>query len=231
VHIGSVGVEDAGYLYAQVVLSVVVKKECFRAAFSFANPVTLLWLLGLCVMVIASLLPRAGLSELETGFGRDKVARVITFLLLSFYPAAFFPSIRMGLITSTFMAPLGFLLEVFQKYVPGRNFSPEDMIANNIGAILGIALALAIRFFFRTGGIKLGKKNGYTPRAALSSEEDLHRVQDEGVKVDPGHGTSRAAEEPSRPSIFKKWRSKMMILGLLLVLLSFHHTSSPIASA
>jgi len=135
----------------------------------FSNPVTLLWLLGLCVMVIASLLPRAGLSELETGFGRDKVARVITFLLLSFYPAAFFPSIRMGLITSTFMAPLGFLLEVFQKYVPGRNFSPEDMIANNIGAILGIALALAIRFFFRTGGIKLGKKNGYTPRAALSS--------------------------------------------------------------
>ncbi len=111
-------------------------------------------------MVIASLIPQAGLSEIDSEFGRDKAARVVTFMLLSFYPAAFFPSIRMGLMVSTFIAPLGFLLELFQKYVPGRNFSPGDMIANNIGAIIGIILALTIRFFFRTGQFKYsGKKH------------------------------------------------------------------------
>lgn len=149
-----------------------------------SNPLTLLWLGGLLAMIIASLVPQAGLSEMETGFGRDKVVRVITFLFLSFYPAAFFPSIRMGLIVSTFIAPLGFLLEVFQKYVPGRNFSPEDMIANNIGAIIGIFLALGIRFFFRTGHLKFRKKGGHTPRVALVNEEDIAHSRDE-TKDDP----------------------------------------------
>ncbi|OQY47902.1 MAG: hypothetical protein B6240_05255 [Desulfobacteraceae bacterium 4572_87] len=143
----------------------------------FSNPFTLLWLCGLLAMIFASLVPGGGLSEMETGFGIDKVARVITFLLLSCYPVAFFPSIRMGLIISTFIAPLGFLLEIFQKYVPGRNFSPEDMIANNIGAIIGIFLAVAIRFFFRTGQFKYPKK-GAVPRAALTPEEDISNPKD-----------------------------------------------------
>ncbi len=116
-----------------------------------SKPLTVLWIGGVLALVVLSLIPQAGIGEIETGFGKDKVLRVAVFFILAFYPAAFFSSIRIGLITSTSIAPLGFLLELFQKYVPGRNFSPEDMIANNVGAVLGILLALVIRFFFRTG--------------------------------------------------------------------------------
>jgi hypothetical protein len=119
-----------------------------------SKPLTVLWFGGVIFLIVASLIPQAGLSEIESGFGKDKIARIIIFALLAFYPAAFFPSIRMGLITSTSIAPLGFLLEIFQRYIPGRNFSPEDMIANNVGAVVGILLALTIRFFFRTGQSK-----------------------------------------------------------------------------
>ena len=119
-----------------------------------SKPLTVLWFGGVMFLIVASLIPQAGLSEIESGFGKDKMARIIIFALLAFYPAAFFPSIRMGLITSTSIAPLGFLLEIFQRYVPGRNFSPEDMIANNAGAVVGILLAMTIRFFFRTGHSK-----------------------------------------------------------------------------
>jgi VanZ family protein len=184
----------------------------------FSSPLTLLWLGGLVAVVIASLIPQAGLSEMETGFGRDKAVRVITFLLLSFYPAAFFPSFRMGLSISTFMAPIGFLLEILQKYVPGRNFSPEDMIANNIGAILGIILALTIRFFFRTGSLKFRKEGGHPPRVALTPAEDPSHPMDDETKKNTNHQASQDGGEHGTPSRLKKWRSKAIILGILLIL-------------
>ncbi len=170
-------------------------------------------------MVVASLIPQAGLSEMDSGFGRDKAARVVTFMLLSFYPAAFFPSIRMGLMVSTFIAPLGFLLEIFQKYVPGRNFSPGDMIANNIGAIIGIVLALAIRFFFRTGQFKYRGKNHnafhvFNDRA----EEKIIQTDERETKAEMQVPQSVSETPHVSPGILKKWRAKMMILMLLLAL-------------
>lgn len=123
------------------------------AAF-ISKPFTALWIVGVLMLIVISLIPQASISEIETGFGKDKLARVIVFLILAFYPAAFFSPIRLGLMLSTSIAPLGFLLELVQRYVPGRHFSPEDMIANNVGAVVGIILALGIRFFFRTGRVR-----------------------------------------------------------------------------
>ncbi len=184
------------------------------------SPLTLLWLAGVFAMIVVSLIPGAGLSELDTGFGMDKAARILTFLLLSFYPAAFFPSIRLGLIFSTFLAPLGFLLEVFQKYVPGRNFSPGDMIANNTGAIIGIFLALTIRFFFRTGRFMKATQNANRPSTATFSQGNIQKdPQDKGVytpgmKPWPDEGETLK----TRPSKRKNWLSRMMTLGLLLAM-------------
>ena len=159
-----------------------------------AKPLTILWLGGVLFLIVASVIPQAGLSEIESGFGKDKIARIIIFSLLAFYPAAFFPSIRMGLITSTSIAPLGFLLEVFQRYVPGRNFSPEDMIANNVGAVVGILLALAIRFFFRTGRWKQGVKTRASDTRFVAKEDEVTKTPK------------------------KSWRSKLIIFSLLLVM-------------
>lgn len=112
------------------------------------------WLVGVAMLIIGSLIPDASFTEPDAGFGIDKIFRLLAFGLLSFYPVAYFFSIKRGLIMASFVAPLGFLLEVAQKYIPGRDFSPEDMIANNIGAIIGIVFAVAIRTFFYTGRAK-----------------------------------------------------------------------------
>ncbi len=116
------------------------------------KPLTLIWAGCLAALIVGSLIPQAQFSEAESVFGKDKLIRVLIFALLTFYPAAFFSSIKRGLVIATSIAPLGFFLEIIQKYVPGRHFSPMDMIANNCGAIIGILLAIIIRFLFYTGG-------------------------------------------------------------------------------
>ena len=126
------------------------KSESRFAAFAFKY-LTVLWIAGVLMLIVLSVIPQASISEIESGFGKDKLARLIVFLVLAFYPVACISPIRLGLILSTSIAPLGFLLEIAQRYVPGRHFSPGDMIANNVGAVVGIFLALGIRYFFRTG--------------------------------------------------------------------------------
>ena len=170
----------------------------------FSKPLTVLWIGGILLLIVTSLLPQAGISEIDSGFGKDKLARIIVFLVLAFYPAAFFASIRLGLITSTSIAPLGFLLELAQRYVPGRHFSPGDMIANNVGAVLGIVLALGIRFFFRTGqkGVHFKTRS---PRMPITDSE----YEKEGDLEADGD-----AAKPFK----KKWKSKLIIFSLLVAI-------------
>lgn len=123
-----------------------------------SRPLLMAWLVGVAMLIIGSLIPDASFTEPDAGFGIDKIFRLLAFGLLSFYPVAYFFSIKRGLIMASFVAPLGFLLEVAQKDITGRDFSPEDMIANNIGAIIGIVLAVAIRTFFYTGRARQQRK-------------------------------------------------------------------------
>ena len=116
-----------------------------------SRPLIILWIAGILFVVITSLIPQASLSQANSSMGIDKFARIITFGFLAFFPIAFFPSIKVAFCLSTSMPALGFLLELIQKYVPGRHFSPEDIIANNMGAVLGILLAVVIRIIFQTG--------------------------------------------------------------------------------
>jgi len=169
-----------------------------------SKPLTVLWLGGVLVLIVTSVLPQAGLSEIDSGLGKDKIARFIIFALLAFYPVAFFPSIRIGLIISTSIAPLGFLLELFQRYVPGRNFSPGDMIANNVGAVIGILLALVIRFFFRTGYSKHRPKTSAPKTPVMGTENDK-----------PGE---RGQKDEVSKTPKKSWKSKLTIFLLLLLI-------------
>ncbi|SMC99173.1 VanZ like family protein [Desulfocicer vacuolatum DSM 3385] len=116
-----------------------------------SRPLIVLWIASIAFVIISSLIPQASLSEGNTPMGLDKLARIITFGLIAFFPIAFFSSIKLGFCVSSSMPGLGFILELMQKYVPGRHFSPEDIVANNIGAVLGIILAVIIRIMFRTG--------------------------------------------------------------------------------
>lgn len=117
-----------------------------------SRPLLFLWWVGIVFVVIGSILPQGSLTAENNVMGVDKLARIGLFFFLAFIPAAFFTSGKLGLCVSTSMAPLGFILELAQKYFPARHFSAEDIIANNIGTVMGIGLALLIRFFFYTGG-------------------------------------------------------------------------------
>ncbi len=117
------------------------------------------WAAGLVFMVISSLIPQASLTTVNSNMGIDKLARIITFGSLAFFPIAFFSSVKLGFCVASSMPALGFMLELLQKYVPGRNFSPEDIIANNLGAISGIILGVIIRAIFHTGGLAMGKQH------------------------------------------------------------------------
>jgi len=121
-----------------------------------SRPLILLWVAAVAFVVISSLIPQAGLSDGNSTVGVDKLARLITFGLLGFFPIAFFSSIKLGFCLSSSMPALGFVLELMQKHVPGRHFSPEDIIANNIGAVIGIMVAVVTRIIFHTG--RLTKK-------------------------------------------------------------------------
>ena len=134
------------------------KKELLKKLIS--RPLIILWISGILFVAVTSLIPQASLSDVNSNVGIDKLARIITFAFLGFLPIAFFSSIKLGLCLSSSMPPLGFLLELVQRYVPGRHFSPEDIIANNIGAVIGIILAVIIRIIFRTG--RLTKKRDIT---------------------------------------------------------------------
>lgn len=122
-----------------------------------SRPLILLWLTGIAFVVITSLIPQASLSDGNSTVGVDKLARLITFGFLGFFPIAFFSSIKVGFCVASSVPALGFVLELMQKYVPGRHFFPEDIIANNIGAVIGIMVAVVIRIIFHTG--RLTKKN------------------------------------------------------------------------
>lgn len=115
------------------------------------RPVLLAWVGGIVFLIVMSIIPQGHLTDVESTMGVDKLARVGVYMFLAFIPAAFFSSFKIGLCLATNMGPLGFLLELVQKYFPERHFSPEDIIANNIGTIIGIVLAVLIRFVFHTG--------------------------------------------------------------------------------
>jgi len=114
-----------------------------------SRPLFLMWLAGVAFLIISTIIPQASLTDTNTYFGIDKIARGLLFLVLSFIPAIFFSSMKVGFCVATSMAPLGFILEMAQKFFPGRHFAPEDIIANNIGAVTGLLLALILRFLFK----------------------------------------------------------------------------------
>jgi len=142
-----------------------------------SRPLIVAWAAGLVFMVVSSLIPQASLTSGNSSMGIDKLARIITFGFLAFFPIAFFASIKLGFCIASSMPALGFMLELMQKYVPGRHFSPEDIIANNLGAIAGIFTGVIIRAIFRTGNLTK-KKKGSPPGLASIDQKDPVQPQD-----------------------------------------------------
>lgn len=81
---------------------------------------------------------------------------VISYFTMAALPVGWFSSRKLACICAGAIPALGLILEYVQRNITGREFSPEDMLANNIGTILGICAGIVIRFFRKTSRIAGG---------------------------------------------------------------------------
>lgn len=111
-----------------------------------------IWLTVLLVVIIQSLLPYA--STKIAGTLINKLLHIGCFFILAFLPTYDFISRSQGIYVALSMAILGYALQYLHNFIPGRHYLPADMIANNIGVIIGLFAGLLARFFKRIQRVK-----------------------------------------------------------------------------
>ncbi len=102
-----------------------------------------LWAGFLAAVAVGSMMPKAAPTDTVTGL--DKALHGLAYALLSGLAMALFRDRKTALLLALAMAPLGFALEMAQAHIPGRTFSPEDLIANNIGVLVGLGAGILWR--------------------------------------------------------------------------------------
>ena len=98
------------------------------------------WIFGIIGVTAISILPSVNPPR-----EFDKVLHLISYCLLTVIPIARIRSREVAFLLAGFMPVLGFILEYIQRNISGREFSPEDMIANNVGALIGIFTGILLR--------------------------------------------------------------------------------------
>jgi len=106
------------------------------------------WILLLGSMVFFSLVPGSGQSPGEA-IHLDKIFHFTTSCLASMLPLIFISSRRPAIFCAALIPVLGFGLEYLQRGVTGRTFSPEDLIANNLGVVFGVIIGCGCRIYRR----------------------------------------------------------------------------------
>jgi VanZ family protein len=107
-----------------------------------------IWLscwLGCGILAVAATLMPIGGHTPGGAWQFDKIARFLGFVLLIAIPLAKFPSRRGAFFCTALIPAMGISLEYLQKYINGRGFIPEDMLANNIGVLVGIGIGCFFR--------------------------------------------------------------------------------------
>jgi VanZ family protein len=101
------------------------------------------WLAWGGLIVVLSVLPNS--VVLPSVSISDKILHAMFYIPMTLIPAVTFKRrqsdslIKIGLVVFL----MGVLLEIIQRYVPGRYFSYADMIANAAGLTAGVLLGLA----------------------------------------------------------------------------------------
>ena len=115
-----------------------------------------IWLAVLMSVILASIIPR--FSPPGEGIGLDKVFHFLAYAFLSYFPVVGFKKRQQAFTIAVSMSPLGVILEYIQRNISGRQFSPEDMIANNAGVILGLFLGCIVRILKKRQRLKDAKE-------------------------------------------------------------------------
>ena len=107
------------------------------------------WMICIAGVGIASIIP-----SFSPPHQFDMVLHFGCYFFLTAIPLAFFVRREVAFLSVGCMPPLGLALEYIQTSINGRNFSPEDMIANNLGAAAGIVIGILFRLFRKENRIK-----------------------------------------------------------------------------
>lgn len=98
------------------------------------------WLIALAGVIVGSIFPSVSPpQEFDNGL------HLVCYLLLTIIPLARIQTREIAFLFAGCMPVVGFVLEYVQRNISGREFSPEDMIANNIGAVAGILVGIVLR--------------------------------------------------------------------------------------
>ena len=102
----------------------------------WSTSITVIWVGSICLVTYYSLVPRV---EFPVDFwGSDKFYHLIAYAWLALLPMIGFSKKKLAVTAALFMIVLGIVLEMGQRYVPGRTFSIADIGANTLGVFLGI---------------------------------------------------------------------------------------------
>jgi VanZ family protein len=99
-----------------------------------------LWVFSMAVICVVSILPFFNPPK-----AADFLLHLICYFLLATIPLASFDRRDLAFMAAAAAPTMGLLLEYLQGHIDGRIFSPEDMLANNLGAGLGIITGLVFR--------------------------------------------------------------------------------------
>ena len=97
-----------------------------------------IWISSIFLVSYFSLIPRIDLPQ--TFSGADKIVHFLAYFWLSAVPFFGFSEIKRAIKAALWMIGLGIGLEFGQIWVPGRQLSLMDMIANSAGVAVGILL-------------------------------------------------------------------------------------------
>ncbi len=113
--------------------------------------VLVLWGLAVALVIIGSLLPASAFSRVhfESFAPNDKVVHFMGYTVLALLPVAFLEFLGIAIALAASMIPMGIILEFVQRLVPGRSFEVGDMLANTLGVMTGILVALWLRTVLR----------------------------------------------------------------------------------
>lgn len=102
------------------------------------------WLGGLILFASSALMPTNGPAP-GTAYHLDKIIHLLMFIFLTAIPLGTFSNRKWASLCAALMPVFGLTLEYIQKSISGREFSPEDIIANNVGVVLGVVCGILIR--------------------------------------------------------------------------------------
>ncbi len=95
-------------------------------------------------ITVLSLLPPKSAPDMRTN---DKVGHFIAYAVLSLNTGLWLFNIKKHAYSLVILISYGALMEFFQGFVPGRDPSFLDMVANGTGVLIGFVLHLVVQLF------------------------------------------------------------------------------------